>query len=37
MSHPNILKLYGYFEEKGKIYLILELAAQGELFKLMKK
>ena len=32
-SHPNILKLYGYIEEKDRIILILEYAANGELYK----
>ena len=35
MRHPNILRLYGHFHDKTQIYLILEFAAQGELFKLL--
>jgi serine/threonine protein kinase len=34
--HPNILRLYGYFYEAEKIYLILEYAPGGELFKVLK-
>ena len=31
--HPNILRLYGYFWDKTRVYLILEYAAKGELYK----
>ena len=31
--HPNILRLYGYFYDATRIYLILEFAAKGELYK----
>ncbi|KAI6250102.1 putative serine/threonine-protein kinase fhkC [Erysiphe necator] len=33
LSHPNILRLIGAFEEPNSIYLLLELACEGELFK----
>eukprot|EP01123_Difflugia_compressa_P012637 TRINITY_DN5496_c0_g1_i1.p1 TRINITY_DN5496_c0_g1~~TRINITY_DN5496_c0_g1_i1.p1 ORF type:complete len:227 (-),score=20.49 TRINITY_DN5496_c0_g1_i1:136-816(-) len=33
LRHPNILRLYGYFYDKDRIYLILEFAAKGEMFK----
>ncbi len=36
LDHPNILKLYGYFWDAKNIYLILEYATDGELYKLMK-
>lgn len=32
-SHPNVLKMYGFFADETKIYLILELATNGCLFK----
>jgi serine/threonine protein kinase len=32
-AHPNVLKMYGFFQEGGKIYLLLELATNGCLFK----
>ena len=35
--HPNILRLYGYFYDKTRIYLILEFAAKGELYKELQK
>lgn len=31
--HPNILKMYGYFHDDKRVYLILEYAPKGELFK----
>jgi len=33
MRHPSILRLFGYFHDSDKIYLILEFAAMGEVFK----
>lgn len=33
LRHPNIVRLYGYFYDSTRIYLIVEYAAQGELFK----
>jgi len=32
MDHPNIIKLYEAFEDKVKVYLVMELCAGGELF-----
>ena len=31
--HPNILRLYGYFYDDTRVYLILEYAPRGELYK----
>lgn len=31
--HPNILRLYTWFHDESKIYLALELASEGELYK----
>ncbi|XP_049812890.1 aurora kinase A-A-like [Schistocerca nitens] len=36
LRHPNILKLYGYFHDEARVYLILEYAPKGELFKEIK-
>jgi serine/threonine protein kinase len=33
LRHPNILRLFGYFHDANKVYLILEYAANGEVFK----
>jgi len=37
LNHPNILKLYGYFYDPKRIYLVLEFACGGELYQAMKK
>jgi len=37
LDHPNVLKLYEYFEEKEKVYLIYEYLQGGELFNKVKK
>jgi len=37
LRHPNILRLYGYFHDETCIYLILEFAAEGELYKELQK
>ena len=36
LNHPNILKLYTYFHDDNRVYLVLEFAAQGELCKVIK-
>lgn len=33
LRHPHILRLYGYFHDDARIYLILEYAPKGTLFK----
>uniref|UniRef100_UPI00358F1B7C aurora kinase C-like isoform X1 n=2 Tax=Myxine glutinosa TaxID=7769 RepID=UPI00358F1B7C len=37
LRHPNILRLYGYFHDEKRVYLILEYAAKGELYKELKQ
>lgn len=37
LDHENILKLYGFFWDHRRIYLILEYASGGELYKELKK
>ncbi|XP_025031969.1 aurora kinase C isoform X2 [Python bivittatus] len=37
LSHPNILRLYNYFHDKKRVYLILEYAPRGELYKELQK
>ncbi|KAI1457565.1 kinase-like domain-containing protein [Annulohypoxylon moriforme] len=37
LRHPNILKLYGHFHDKRRIFLILEFAGRGELYKHLRK
>lgn len=33
LRHPNILRLFGYFYDDSRIFLILEFAGKGELFR----
>lgn len=37
LRHPNILRLYGHFYDKDRIFLIIEFAGQGELYKHLRK
>nr|XP_019572483.1 PREDICTED: aurora kinase C isoform X4 [Rhinolophus sinicus] len=37
LQHPNILRLYNYFHDARRVYLILEYAPQGELYKELQK
>lgn len=37
LRHPNVLRLYGYFHDATRVYLILEYAPKGELFKELTK
>ncbi|KAJ2778591.1 spindle assembly checkpoint kinase [Coemansia javaensis] len=37
LRHPHILRLYGYFHDEKRIYLILEYAARGEMYKLLQQ
>lgn len=36
LNHPNILQLLTYFSDERRIYLVLEYAAQGELFTILQ-
>lgn len=37
LRHPHILRLHGYFHDEGRVFLMLEYAGRGELYKLMNK
>jgi serine/threonine protein kinase len=37
LRHRNILRLYGYFHDSERVYLILEYASAGSVFSLLKK
>ncbi|QPH06493.1 hypothetical protein C2857_005004 [Epichloe festucae Fl1] len=37
LRHPNILRLYGHFHDGRRIFLILEFAGRGELYKHLRK
>ncbi|KAJ3135251.1 Serine/threonine-protein kinase ark1 [Geranomyces variabilis] len=36
LRHPHILRLYGYFYDAKRVYLILEYAAKGEMFRSLR-
>jgi serine/threonine protein kinase len=36
ISHPNALKMYGYFQDEKNIYLLLELASHSCMFRELK-
>ncbi|KZL88081.1 aur protein kinase [Colletotrichum incanum] len=37
LRHPNILRLYGHFHDSRRVFLILEFAGKGELYKQLRK
>lgn len=37
IRHPHILRLFGYFYDSTRVYLILEYAPKGELYKELSK
>ncbi|KAJ4011000.1 spindle assembly checkpoint kinase [Fusarium irregulare] len=37
LRHPNIVQLYSYFHDTKRIFLVLEFAAKGELYKHLQK
>jgi serine/threonine protein kinase len=37
LNHPNVIKLWHYFEDKTHIYLVLEYAVGGNLVELIRK
>ncbi|CAD5232838.1 unnamed protein product [Bursaphelenchus xylophilus] len=37
LLHPNILRLYNYFYDDRKVYIMLELALHGEVYKVLQK
>nr|OQO21824.1 Serine/threonine-protein kinase ark1 [Rachicladosporium sp. CCFEE 5018] len=37
LAHPNVLRLYGHFHDSKRIFLILEFAGRGELYKHLRK
>ena len=36
LKHPNIIQLYSFFQDEGRIILVMEFATHGELFKELK-
>ncbi|KDQ25421.1 hypothetical protein PLEOSDRAFT_1066520 [Pleurotus ostreatus PC15] len=37
LRHPNVLRLYGYFHDEKRIFLMLEFAGKGELYRQLSK
>ncbi|EGR29754.1 hypothetical protein IMG5_149050 [Ichthyophthirius multifiliis] len=37
LDHPNIIKLYNHFEEEKSIFLVLEYAGGGQLWKILRE
>ncbi|CAG8587204.1 16361_t:CDS:2 [Funneliformis mosseae] len=37
LRHPNILRLYGHFHDERYVFLVLEYAAKGELYRHLKR
>lgn len=37
LSHPNIIKMYGCFDDKDHIYIVLEMALDGQLYQQLKR
>ena len=37
LRHPNILRFYGHFHDSKRVFLILEYAAKGELYKHLRR
>ncbi|KAF6234643.1 hypothetical protein HO173_007269 [Letharia columbiana] len=37
LRHPNILRFYGHFHDSKRVFLILEFAGKGELYKHLRK
>lgn len=37
LRHPNVLRLYGFFHDERRIFLMLEFAGKGELYRQLSK
>lgn len=37
LNHPHVIKMDSYFEDREHVYLVLEYAEGGSLFKVIKK
>ena len=37
LSHPNIIKMYGFFDDATHIYIILEVGTGGQLYHQLRK
>jgi len=37
LRHPNVIRLYGYFHDEKRVFLMLEFAGKGELYRQLRK
>lgn len=37
LKHPHILRLYSYFQDEERLYIVLDYASNGELYKYLKR
>ncbi len=37
LNHPNIVQLYGFFDDSTNFYIVMEYMEGGSLFSLIKK
>ena len=37
LRHPHVLRMFGYFYDETRVYLILEFAPGGEMYKALQK
>lgn len=37
LNHPNIIKMFGYFDDSTHFYIILEAGTGGQLYHQLKK
>lgn len=37
IRHPHVLRLHGFFHDEGRIFMMLEFAGKGELYKIMSR
>ena len=37
MNHPNIIKTHEVFEEKGRIFIVMEYCSKGDLYEYIKQ
>jgi aurora kinase, other len=36
LQHPNVLRLFAWFHDETRVFLVLEYAAKGEMYKLLR-
>lgn len=36
LNHPNVIKMYGYFDDLSYIYVLLEVAFDGTLYQFLE-